>query len=380
MSGVFDHLHIKKHTVGSSNELSFDVLDNARAGLDGKTSRSSMLGSSSYARRGNYHGVAGTTTFSGEAEVIKRKKSRKMRNYAFWMAAALVVLVAACGILWIGYRHYLEVQNYATRYDSLVNQFAEEDSFISELDGLMSSLEDDSAVQAREDSLARIPEMMEGVEKIRSNAESARPLALDERDNKALDNIVDAVDVRTEMLSLAQKAFTLNQAREKREQQVNEIWNGIVDSVQGAKEASFLANEATTEQSTSEAVEKTSKSLEEMNAAIAKITAIEQGDPKIDLSVQKAYLEEKVRSLEYAVQTGQSLLEGDREKAESMNALYNESDKKAAELAKTMPISPDTSVYEAYAPQLHAYAQGYDACRDKAAQIDAEIRSYLKSR
>ena len=380
MSGVFEHLHIKKNTVGSSNELSFDVLDNARSGLDGKTARSSKLATASLAKRGSYHGVSGMATFSGQAEVEKRKRSRKMRNYAFWAVAALAVLVVACAILWIGYRHYLEAQDFATRYDSLVNQFAEEDGFISEVDGLLATLDDESAVQARSDALAKIPEMIEGVERIKTNAASARPLAVDDRDEKAVDKVIQSADVRVEMLSLAQKALVLNVEKEEKERQVNAIWNDVVDSVQNAKEASAQANDAMTEESTTEALEKTRQSYDEINEAIGKLKALEADSQRIDFTVQRNYLEEKARSLEYAVQTGEALLEGDRQRAQELNEQYNESDKKAAAFAQDMPLSPDVSVYEGFEPQLQGYIQGYDACRERAAQIDAEVRSYLKSR
>ena len=78
MAGVFDFLHIKKYTAGSSNELSFDVLEQMSVEADGKakkkaSSKETLPSSSSNgaktpkASKGSFAGVANTMTLSGQA-------------------------------------------------------------------------------------------------------------------------------------------------------------------------------------------------------------------------------------------------------------------------------------------------------------------------
>ena len=72
MAGPFDHLHIKGRTAGTSNELSFDVLDAVRSEPSQKKARSVFIPSGPRQSQGSYTGVAGTSTLSAVPEVERR--------------------------------------------------------------------------------------------------------------------------------------------------------------------------------------------------------------------------------------------------------------------------------------------------------------------
>lgn len=377
MSGVFDHLHIKRHTAGSSNELSFDVLDAAKTDLEASSSKYSLISRSRFSNKGNYRGVSQTSTLSGQAEVVRRKRARRTSAFVFWFMLGAFVLVISCVILWVGYRHYIEVQDFSTRFDSLVNQFSEEDSFLADVDILMESLDDDGSSQKRKDALGKMDEVVDGIGRIKANADSARPLALTQADEAALAQIMESADARIEMVEAAREAFSRTSECEQVVDRTCAVWNDVVDFAQSAKEASSQANAATTEEATREALEKTQRALDGMNQAVKDLVDIEGEKRGIDLSAQKGYLAEKIRALEYAVETGEALLDGDRDKADEKNRQYNEADKLSAQLAKDIPLSPQGAVEAAYDYELNACKQRYDTARTRAGVSDSAVKSYL---
>lgn len=379
MESVFDHLHIKKNTVGSSNELSLDVLDAARSDLGSKSGRlSNPKPPGSY--KGSYHGVAGTSTLSGVAEVERRKKARRAYSIRLGVVVAFATVIGVSVILWFGYQHYLAIQDFPTRFYSLVDQFKEEDVFLAETDSLMAGIDDKAGRSAREQATEKIPSVRDDVERIRKNARSASPLAMTGEDEEILEQLVAGIDAREAMLDSAKSAFELAIERDKQVELVGSAWNNVVNAAQNAKDASVLANKATTEQQTEEAIERTFQTQESLNKALTSIKAIDDSNKEVDLSTQVVYLEQKVKSLDYAIETGRALLDGNRDKAAEMNAKYNEADQQAAEQAEKLPLAPEIVIKGSFDKKLGEFVQSYDASRKQAVETDTAIRNYLERR
>ena len=379
MASVFDHLHIKKNTVGSSNELSLDVLDAARSDLGSKSGRlSNPKPPGSY--KGSYHGVAGTSTLSGVAEVERRKKARRAYSIRLGVVVAFATVIGVSVILWFGYQHYLAIQDFPTRFYSLVDQFKEEDVFLAETDSLMAGIDDKAGRSAREQASEKIPSVRDDVERIRKNAQSASPLTMTGEDEEILGQLLAGIDAREAMLDSAKSAFELAIERDKQVELVGSAWNNVVNAAQNAKDASVLANKATTEQETEEAIERTFQTQESLNKALTSIKAIDDSNKEVDLSTQVVYLEQKVKSLDYAIETGRALLDGNRDKAAEMNAKYNEADQQAAEQAEKLPLAPEIVIKGSFDKKLGEFVQSYDASRKQAIETDTAIRNYLERR
>lgn len=385
MAGDFDHLHLKRNTAGSSNELSFDVLDAARSGLDGKRRRRLFPPRMPRAPKGasasqtGYSGVA-TTKTSRQQEVERRKKARRARKRRVRILAATVVLAVLFAVLWFGYRNYIEVQDFNTRFVAIVNQFVEEDEFLVTVDELMQTVSDDGRSSDREAVLARFPDMRDSLEKTFANARSARALAVSGEDRAALDQVMETADARSKMLESAQTAFVLAARRDEQIQSVNSTWNKVVSAGQEAKEAAAAANEAQTEEATTKAREQTETALEELEAAGKGLKALSEEDDRLDVSAQSAYIEKRAESLRAALATADALLAGDRELARAKNDEYNEADKEAADLAEALPPSPEETVRASYAPDLDAAAASYFEARERVVATDSLIREYLEGR
>ena len=380
MASVFDHLHIKRHTAGSSNELSFDVLENASSGLTDKETKSQRLPKPAKASQGSYQGVKGTTTLGSQEEVLRRKKARRARTIRLWVLAAVFALATIVALVWLGYRHYLEVQDFSTRFDSLVNQLVEEDEFLSQIDMLVSKLDEATTPGEREALTSRIPQAIEDTRQIAEKAKSTSPLVVSEQDEVALGQLIETTEARVRMLEAAQDVLSQADARDTRAKEVSDIWNEVVGAGQQAKEASAEANAATTESQTKDARDRTKAIYDKEQAILTGLRDLANQDPQFDASAQIAFIEAKLRSLSYAVETGDALLDGNRELAAEKNDAYNKADLEATELAKKLPLSMEDIVKEAYATKISELTKAYEEARDKVIAADALVRDYLSSR
>ena len=87
-----------------------------------------------------------------------------------------------------------------------------------------------------------------------------------------------------------------------------------------------------------------------------------------------------MKSLDYAIETGRALLDGNRDKAAEMNAKYNEADQQAAEQAEKLPLAPEIVIKGSFDKKLGEFVQSYDASRKQAIETDTAIRNYLERR
>lgn len=380
MASVFDHLHIKRHTAGSSNELSLDVLDAARSGLDAKADKSARMPKVPKPSQGSYHGVMGTATFSSQAEVKKRKKDRRVRSLLAGTVGVLLAVAASFALLWAGYQHYLGVQDFSTRFDALVNQFAEEDAYLSEVDVQMSLIPGASKTEQMAQLQEEAAEQAEGLNRIRQNAVHARPLATDERDKQVLSELIEGTEERLVMLEEAQEAFHLVEERDKRIAEVDTLWEEVLKQSQASLDVAASANEASTEKELNEARDKTREVRENMQETLDHLKEEAAAAPEIDLELQAAYLEAKIESLDLAVQTSEALIAGQREEAAARNEAYNTKDHEAASLAKELPLSLGQTCEYAYKEPLDEAKRRYEEARTQALAHDSHISDYLASR
>ena len=376
MPDDFEHLHLKRNTKGSSNELSFDVLDAAR---DGVGLGPDKAGRFTRRMQGSYHGVTGASTFSGQEEVEKKKRRRRRRNLAVRLvtAAVIVALLGAAG--WFAYRQYAGMKYFEQRFDTLVEEFVEVDEFLAELDGLVADPLDASKEASREAARGKLNEKHQTLESMRDDAQAMFSLALGEEAKIAIGETAVAAESRLQMLELGGQILDLSKTMCAEQEALNSIWNDVLDADQQARSATELANNATTEEATTEAIEATQRAQDSLKAVCQSLEAAEQEYGDMNLSKQIEYLNARIDSLGYAIATGEALVAGERDKAAAQNELYNKKDQSAAALAEKLPRSIADTVEKAHADQLEKLRKDYKDARAKTIEADTVIREFIGS-
>lgn len=378
MAGPFDFLHIKGRTAGSSNELSFDVLDAARRDLDEKrkANRPAFVSYGPRPGQGSYSGVAGTSTLSAVPEVERRKRARRAHVVRMRALAAVALAALAAFGGFAAFRFYEEKVDFTGRFNTLIGEFVEADKSLVEIDALMADPLNSVEREGRGQALSGF-EGLEG--KLGAIRDEARGMSGDAAagDDAALSKAGEAAQARIDMLAAAADAFKLSEIANRQVAEATEAWNEMLAGDAAAREATAIANSASTEEATLQARAKTEEALAQMGTARSQLGTIEQGIAGLDFSAEIAYIDKRVESLETALDTSDALLAGDRAAAMAANDAYNAADREAAEMAKALPPSIGDQVKAQYAGEVDQKREAYAAARAAAAAADSALRSYL---
>ena len=384
MSNVFDHLHIKQHTAGSSNELSFDVLDAARSTSTESSRRRRKDSSSINPSRvnsgslGSYHGTTGTSTLSRQAEVTRRKRERRARSIRLWAVAFVVVIAMMVSAVYVGYQQYSRMQDFQMRFDGVVQRFVAADQDLPAMEEFMSD-----PISSSRDQRSRLKDDMTRADLVLNNIiedkDRVSAYAITSRDKTAIEQVVVAAEARLDMIDAATKTLDIAENSASEASEVNSIWNDVIDADQKARQASSAANNAKTQEETEAARKQTQEVEDLMKSALTQLESIDPTTESMDLSPHIAYLQKRIESLDHALATSDALIAGDRDKAAQENDAYNYNDKEAVELAKLLPQSVNKTVEESFQEQVEPLKEQYAAARDQAIEADSLIRQYIGS-
>lgn len=380
MANVFDHLHIKRNTAGSSNELSFDVLDAASSEASEKPVRTIMPPKAPKSNKGSYSGVNGAAPVSQQAEVERRKQARKAHSVRTGIIVSIVIVAVAGGVIWFALNHSGKAHRFSDDFNALVTKMEKEDELMASVDALMSTAPSDDNESQRSETLSKIEDSKENLKIIDANVTTLHSESLTPEDEIALDQLAVSAKGRIEMLDTAKETLNLASNRGSLSKSAEESWNMVVKADQIARNASLRANKAETEEETKEARDETKKALSQMKKALKQFESLSSASPDLELENQIKYIELRIKSLGYAVETSEALIEGDREKAADKNEQYNSLDKEAAELANKLPLSAGKTIDEAFEKEMASCLKKYDDARQKVIVADSHVREYIASR
>lgn len=379
MPGSFDFLHIKRHTAGSSNELSFDVLDAARSQLDDNSKKNLRAAKTPSASRGSYHGVAGTSTLSAIPEVERRKKLRRARAIRIRVLTVLVIVAALGALGFAGYSFYQSKVDFSDRYNALVSDVSAIDEELVKVDAVMTDPLAANVYEKRAEAKKKLDWIAQKLDAVSDATEKAIPYAMGDRDTVALTQMGNAIDGRKDMLVAAKSVFEVADQFDQELDVSKKAWNKVLNADRTAREATASANNASTDESTESAKQMTQEARDQFAEARTDLEGVTYRHESVDFSAQIEYLNKRIEALGYAIATADALIAGDREQATANNNAYNEVDEEAAQLAQELPLLIDDQVRSAFEKEIAPHAKKYNEARDGVAEADADIRAYLSS-
>ena len=392
MAGSFDFLHIKRRTEGSSNELSFDVLEHMSDESAGKSSRRAKEPkalktpkapkapkAAKTSTTASLHATTGRETAASlpsQGEVEKRKKARqahRVRLYAF-VAVAVVVLVAV-GV-YAGLRFQEDQADVTSHVNELVERLSAVDESLVEIDGMMADPLNADEAEQRAKYLAGMPKLTTELNRISVDAQSLLSLPIDEQAALAVEQINSAAQTRNGMLVAASEAFNLSSESSAQVARANSVWNDVLKADQHVREAISDSNKATTQEATNEALEAIRSAIDEFSEALWELQDI-SGTYGVDFADQEAYLTKKIEALQLAAATDEALLAGNRAAATTANDAYAEADAEAVRLAAELPPSIGDIVQEGFTKNMASIEERYQEARERTVVADSVIRDYL---
>lgn len=406
-------LHVKKNTAGTSNELSVSVLDDLKAQTESggkRSARPNRRGIVAFASRksiaantqgaapvltdGNKGPALGLPSIQGqnkreerqqqarqraldnpEAEIKRRKRSRRVRRWA--LACALVVALGAAtafGVHAILEAFEIQQENLALLHQGF-DELESADAVILAMDAVVTGDVDDASLEEIASIRAQLPDIEVNLNAAEAFANEASSRITAQRDKDAAYQAQRSVEARREMINQGLILMEADENAKTAVDAIDECWSLVLQADALLKDAAELVVD-TTDENVRASEEKTRLALEALNQAQAALLRAQESYAG-DYSTLESYIAKRQESIGYALASDAAIYLQDKATAEYQNALYNEADAAAVELAKALPSNPAQPILDAYEANTARARQDYLQARSQAGESDAFLRDYL---
>ncbi|MBQ9020632.1 MAG: hypothetical protein IJ113_01255 [Eggerthellaceae bacterium] len=396
-------MHIKKKTQGTSNEISFSVLDaineetpntesNSPRTVSGlgkisvftlpnkqgndSVASASGFGMSRATRSKSKRAVGGTASLGPASEVMVRKQRRRVSKLLN-IAAVLALL----GILvFAGGRFFNSFMERQTQNQSAINEAI---SFLEQTDEAFVALDQAIAAPAQSDeaSYNKILEDLNAAASLLDRAANSAETVVNARESDTMVEVASEVKTsalaRKDLIEKGRTVLIQGAAAKTATELVEQAWETTLQSDAYVRDATVLAEDSS--RANIEAANGlTTKALDGFQEALVLVRQAQSAYPRADLSSLEDYLETRSAAQQNALVSNASLLEGDRAAAEANSAAFNENEEAAAKIAASMPENPAQPIIDRYAEVGGASDAAYQDIRARVARADAAVREYRK--
>lgn len=405
--------HIKSHTQGSSNEISFSVLDAAREARDA-------------AERGSQRAGAGTGKVSlftfgkgkkpratpeksqhivipegvprtgsrapSSPAAVKPRDHTPLRYVPFVVGICVVIALAlTVGQTFFQMRAYQNdlrgtlsaeiesidiVDEVLIPFDTLVMAQYGSGHFSKGNTGEGSQL--DQLSENYRTLVGDIAPVYTQLKDAVAAVESLQPSLTDNSDKEAAHQALLAAQSRMDMLdtgvTIVDEALMATEAYESAQQG----WKDIIDADAAAREATAALQDMN-EETVRASMEKTNTALTLLNHAADEFLNAQNSYPGLDLQRFSVYVSKRIDAQQAALAADQAYLDRNKEELAAQNERYNGLEEEAAALAEELGDDPDVVVTAFYDAAIAEDVKFYEDARLKAGNADTFLRNYLGS-
>ena len=399
-----DFMHIKKRTEGTSNEISFSVLDAKKNNsvdpgsssprtvselgkvslftMPGKqsgeaASSASGFGMSRPGRKKSSQVVSGGATLVGSSEVMHRKQRRRISKLLN-VAAVLAVL----GLLaFVGGNYLTGIMNRQNANETALNSSI---AFLEQTDEVFVAL-DEAVAQPAMASQLNYEELLNNMSAAASlldrSANSAEQVVNAHESDRTVEvasEVKNSALARKDLIEKGRTIIVQGAAAKSATNLVHESWSKMLEADALARDAAKLMSEDATK-NISASSELNTQAMGLFQEALTLLRQAKTAFPRADLSSYEKYLELRAGAQQNALASNAALQEGDQATAEANSAAYNASEEEAATLAAQFPADPAQPIIDMYAEIGSASDVAYREAHGRVARADAAIRSYKQT-
>ena len=360
--------HIKRNTHGTSNELSFSVLDAAKNSADA---------TDPLQREDPFWADAGE-------EVSRRKRKRRRKRLRMQLASAAlgVVVVGLVGwAVWAGMQTSHEMQAELARAASLVEQADEailpfDELVVKAMTEPAPTLDEEGLPQAWEQAAPSLDGALAKLEEARSVVESVQPDLRSARDLEASNELLRTLNARRDMVASGREALDAACATIAAHRDVREGWDLLLAADATSRDAAALASLAG-EANMRASLAKTEEALATFSQAKDELVVAQSLAPEVALGPYVDYAAKRVEAQQAARTSGYAFLDSDVEGAVQQNNRYNSLDSEAATLMRELDHDPAALVEARFNEQRSTLFESYRLARSQASDADAFLNDYV---
>lgn len=394
--------HIKRNTEGTSNEISFSVLDAAKMELEGKIknpsqgshpgrialftlgkarkshetpTRTEELPLSSDTMRAVRLRQERATALSSEYEVARRKGKRKLRRVGAAVAVLAITAVIVTGAGMTLMSVYQANQGSVSSLQDALDRVSNVDEVLVRLNDVVEDPLNPDHADDLDAFETELPKARQELADSYGIVETAFESIVNPHDREAAGNALSSIDARISMIDagseIANKSAVALDARSN----AVSAWNSILEADALAREAAALANEGTSE-SIESSKDRSNQAIASLNDAAYLLALAQDSYPAADLSAYEDYVAKRIEAFNHAIASDDAFLAEDSEAALAENDAYNTADSEAATMAHAFPESIEIVIEDALREELESETASYEDARARAASTDAFIRAY----
>lgn len=405
-------MHIKRNTAGSSNEISFSVLDAAKEALGDDRHEQGSTGSIPLFTLGK-RGKPRSTPAKDQHIVLsgngaRNSKARPSSSASTERHAAaqastarrtIPIIVGICVVLvlaLVGLQTWLQMadrqKDLRTQLDGQLEVIATADEVVIPLDTLVMKLVDTNFFseetqadpQLSQEALAEtyrtvvadIAPARADLQEMVASIEDIEPSLTDNRDEEAAAQAIIAAQSRLNMLDAGVKIIDEALMATESYEAAKDGWTRVIDGDAAVRAATDLAREMTKE-NVQASMKKTQEALTAFGEAETLFNHAAGAYPGLDLQSVEDYLAKRQEAQSVALELDQAYLDRDKAALKKKSSEYNKLEDEAAALAQTLGERPENIVVQKYRSAVVDEKQAYDAERLKAGNADTFLRDYL---
>ena len=422
--------HIKRNTHGTSNEISFSVLDAAKMTMDerhGEARRIQQLGKIdlftgeqepdyqvlSFSGRegevlrgdvgvekaapsqspqsgadavadiplaqpsvavGSNGSIAFGDSRSYEYEVARKKAVRRFKRGM--RAAAVVAVVAVVAVcVAFGVQGVLAQRSaFDATIRTVISDIEVSDSSLVPLNEVLSDptaeKAEESAVSAKQSAEAS----KKALEQAQGNLEEAKGKAASSDDAEVATQAQRDIDARKDMLTSGLAVLEELDGALSAFTSLEEAWNLVEESDSSARSAASLVSQASDE-ALEKAAELMRESIAKLGESSSKVEEAAAACPEADLSLVREFVSLRTEALGFELEAVEAVIDGNTQEARTLQSQYEEAEEKARQKASEIS-DVKAPVLSAYKSSAAESIERYEEARSKVAVADEYLRDY----
>ena len=430
--------HIKSDTVGTSNEISFSVLDAAKLSMDGNSDQPSdafkgfgkislftlpkkkkaiatpkkdqeitlpsgdaISGEGAMSDKhtldflpsieASPSGVAQKSVLpvqspisqpksarvSVEDEVARRKAKRRTRKIITIASICVAVAVFAVLIGLFYQQFYQQRQSVTQQIDNALKKIQQADQPLVKMDQILSNPIDEKSFDNIDELFAELDESGKALDEatiIVNRLLSEKYIAADD---ETANYASAAIASRKTMLESGRILLEKAHDTEEAVGLVSSASDQIFVADSLARDAARLVSGELTEGKMLASYEKTRAAIDELASARQKLETASELSPSAGIGVYIEYIDLRIDAFEHGMASTQALIDEDTELAVQENDAYTEADARAAAYAAQFPEDWLEPIRAAFDEESRDLIAEYESARNDAGVTDSFLRNYL---
>ncbi|WP_294418565.1 hypothetical protein [uncultured Senegalimassilia sp.] len=308
-----------------------------------------------------------------EQEIARRKaRRRKGRIVAVSTVVAASLAIVSVGV-WAWHCRVTEQQGYESELMDALGLVSEADETILQIDAIVDNPFAEESDGKRQEVISSVEQTKQLLADADVRARNVSEKLSDPSVREVANQTVISISARQGMIAQGMQLVEASEDAEQEAKECDAAWQVVLDADAQVREATKLAGRNEVDASKEHTVE--AKRL--FSDGRKQLEALQAECSTADFSKLIEYVEKRIDAMDLAVQSDEALSEKNKEEAIARNDAYNAAEEEAATMAASLPSDPKQLIKDAYFAAWAEVIKTYAGQRATAGTSDAVIRDYL---